>query len=317
MNWSRSTNLENQDGRNRFLPNSHAKPPKADRNSNDMGFFYCRPLSFLNNARPELALTGFAHEINIIHMISLKKLILNFAVVAFAATSANAALTNVWNFEFAPDPTEKEAGTGDTSGYNGWTTVAGVGWLAGNGLEAAQGAGDGIAGYFGGVNNSGATRRAHDGAHATFISTSPMINFATVSVTGPVLEIDFLAGNGNQEGAAAPTRRDTIGAPGALGQKGVALLNLTTNNYDAVYFHTAQGGATQTTSLSLADLTGAGVTQTDNYRLDFFENDDGSWGWTRLEEVRLDTNAVGPIPEPSSSAFLALIGLLAFTRRRK
>ena len=31
----------------------------------------------------------------------------------------------------------------------------------------------------------------------------------------------------------------------------------------------------------------------DNYQLDFLDNDDGSWGWTRLKEVRLDSTALG------------------------
>ena len=246
----------------------------------------------------------------------MKKSILKLsavAAIALGAVSANAALTNIWDFTAAP---EAEATPGEP-GYNGWTTVAGVGWLAGNGLEAAQADGDGVDGYFGGINATGSTRRAHDGAHATFISTSPLINFASVDMIDPVLEIDFLAGNGNQDGSPAPANRAAVTDPSsALGQKGVALLNLTTNNYDAVFFHGAQGGAVETTSLTLADLTGAGVTTTDNYRLDFFENDDGSWGWTRLSEVRLDTNAVGAIPEPSGVGLLGIAGLAFILRRR-
>jgi hypothetical protein len=236
------------------------------------------------------------------------------AVVSFtfSATSVSAAVTTIWDFTSAPE------GVAGGAGYNGWTTVQGEGWLAGNGLEAAQVAGDGIDAYFGGINTTGSTIRAHDGAHATFIATSPAINFATVDAIDPVLEIDFHAGNGNQEGSADPLNRAAIiaGLTTNAGQKGVALLNLSTGNYDAVFFHTAQGGATQTTSLTLADLTGAGVSTTDNYQLDFYEDDDGSWGWTRLEEVRLDPNAVVAVPEPSALGLLGLVGLAFILRRR-
>ena len=40
---------------------------------------------------------------------------------------------------------------------------------------------------------------------------------------------------------------------------------------------------------------------TDSYQLDFIENDDGGWGWTRMEEVRIDPLAIG---ENSSSTFV-------------
>lgn len=237
-------------------------------------------------------------------MTTLKKLILNFAVVAFAATSANAAVSVAWDFS--------------PGNEHGWSTVNGVSWLDPNGVTAGQADGDGIDGFFGNVNITGNTRYAHDGAHTNFLYRSPIINFGAVHPTDPVLEMDWFGGQGNQSGNADPSSPADIigGSTGGtqLGSKGLALLNLTTGNYDAVYYDSANGGGVETISLTLGDLTGAGVTTTDDYQLDFFETDDGSWGWTRLEEVRLDGNA---IPEPSSTSFFGLLGLLAFIRRRR
>ncbi|MFT5407581.1 MAG: hypothetical protein ACI9NC_000286, partial [Verrucomicrobiales bacterium] len=196
-----------------------------------------------------------------------------------------------------PDPPSGADLVWDFSPGNehGWTTINGVSWIADNGVEAAQADGDGIDAYFGGINASGNTRRSHDGAHVNLIYRSPVINFGGVDPIGSVLEIDFHAGNGNQDGTPDPFNPPAVGMGISTdaGQKGVGLLNLSTGNYDAVYFHGAQGGATETTSLTLDDLTGAGVSTTDNYQLDFYDNDDGSWGWTRLEEVRLDGAALG------------------------
>ncbi|MFT6178314.1 MAG: hypothetical protein ACJAQT_003642 [Akkermansiaceae bacterium] len=180
---------------------------------------------------------------------------------------------------------------------HGWTTVNGTAWFAGDGVGAGQADGGGIAGYFGGVNASGATRNAHDGAHVNFLFRSPTINFATVHPTDPVLEFDWFGGAGNPGGAADIANPTAVGLGGTVttdvGQKGLALLNLTTGDYDAIYYDPTNGNGTESFSLTQADLTGAGVSLTDDYQLDFFDNDDGGWGWTRLNEVRLDSTALG------------------------
>ena len=196
---------------------------------------------------------------------------------------------------------------------NGWTTVNGVSWLDGNGVEAGQANGVGD-------NATGNTRKGHDGAHTNFIYRSPTISFGSVHPTDPVLEIDWIGGGGNQDNIANPANPAAIigGSTTAGGSKGVALLNLATGDYDAVYYNTTQNNNIDTNSLTLTDLTTAGVSTTDNYQLDFFDTDDGSWGWTRMSEVRLDGNAVVTIPEPSSSALFGLAGftLICFRRRK-
>ena len=185
-------------------------------------------------------------------------------------------------------------------------------WLEPDGVEAGQA--NGVDG------NTGGTRKGHDGPHTNFIYRSPTISFGSVDATDPVLEIDWIGGTGNQDGIPNPANPAAIigGSSTAGGSKGVALLNLTTGDYDAVYYNTNDGNPGVTNSLTLTDLTTAGVSTTDDYQLDFFDTDDGSWGWTRMSEVRLDGNAVVTIPEPSSFALFGLAGftLLCFRRRK-
>jgi hypothetical protein len=236
----------------------------------------------------------------------MKKFILKLIAVAFSVTSANAA-TVTWAFS--------------PGNEHGWTTVNGVSWVGDDGVEAGQANGGGIADYFGGINTTGDTRRAHDGAHVNFLYRSPVVNFGTSSATDPVLEIDWFGGQGNQSVNLDPTNPAGVGLGGTVttdaGSKGLALLNLTTGNYDAVYYDPSNGNGVESISLTQADLTGAGVSLADNYQLDFFENDDGGWGWTRLDEVRIDSNAVAAIPEPSGSALFGLTALLALAFRRR
>ncbi len=165
-------------------------------------------------------------------------------------------------------------------------------WLDANGVEAGQA--EGIGG-----NDTGNTRRAHDGAHTNFIYRSPVINFASVDAAGSVIEFDFEGGAGNQDGGGDPLNPAAVGTgiTTAGGQKGLAFLNLTTGNYDAVYYDPTDGNGTEVISLTLADLTTTGVSLTDSYQLDFYDNDDGGWGWARLQEVRLDSAVLGAAAE--------------------
>ena len=197
----------------------------------------------------------------------------------------------VWNF--------------DADNEHGWTTVSGQAFLADNGVTAGQANGEGIDGFRGNVNG-GANRNAHDGAHTNFIYRSPIVNFGSASATGNVLEVDWFGGEGRGGNVALdPTSpAEIIGkTTGGTedGVKGLGLLNLTTGNYDAFSYKDGNGGGTQTKTFTLDQLTEAGVSLTDSYQLDFIENDDGGWGWTRMEEVRIDPLAIG---ENSSSTFV-------------
>ena len=242
--------------------------------------------------------------------MKIKQLVASIAGLAFATTSANAALT-LWDF--------------DVDVSHGWSAVQGEAFLAGNGVTAAQlngeGGREGDPNWRGGVNG-GASRNSHDGAHSTMIFRSPVLNFANASATGSVLEIDWFGGEGRGGNVTLdPTNPANIvaGQTSGLedGVKGMGLLNLSTGNYDALNYKTANGGGIETFTFSLAELEGAGVSMSDDYQLDFFESDDGGWGWTRLEAVRIDEAAVTGVPEPSSTMLLGLVGLLALVRRRK
>ena len=248
--------------------------------------------------------------------MKIKQLVASIAGIVFATSSASAALTS---WDFAAD------------NAHGWTSVQGTAFLADNGVTAGQPDGEGIDGFFGGINNSGSTRNAHDGAHPNLIFRSPVINFGAASTTDTVLEINWHGGAGKQDGtnpAADPTSimdptspADIIaGSTSGLedGMKGLGLLNLTTGNYDAYsYKDNGNGNGDDIEAFTLAQLQGAGVSLTDDYQLDFFETDDGGWGWTRLQAVNIDEAAITGIPEPSSTMLLGLVGLLAFVRRRK
>ena len=241
--------------------------------------------------------------------MKIKQLVASIAGLAFATTSANAALT-LWDFNNSSD---------------GWAAVQGSAFLADNGVTAGQlngeGGRDGDAGWRGGANG-GATRNSHDGAHSTMIFRSPNLNFANASAEGNVLEISWFGGEGKGGNVTMdPTSPANIVAGQTSGNedgvKGMGLLNLTTGNYDAYSYKAGNGGGTEVQGFTLAQLEGAGVSMTDDYALDFFENDDGGWGWTRLEAVSVDDAALTGVPEPSSTMLLGLVGLLAFVRRRK
>ena len=225
---------------------------------------------------------------------NLELLILASGTLALATTSAHSGTVPTWNFGNNGDGTTQ-----------GWTVTAGHFANDGNGIEPAQANGN----------------RAHDAAHPVAVLTSPTINFGSVHASDSVIDILWEGGQGNQEGSADPANLAAVtgyngGNTNNTGQKGIGFRNLTTGAYDLVDYDPQDGGGIQTGSYTLADLTAAGIDAGASYQLDFFTTDDGGWGWTRLNEVNLDANAIGAIPEPSAMALLALGGLALLRRRR-
>ena len=225
---------------------------------------------------------------------TLKLLVLVSGTLALATTSAHSGTVPTWNFGNNGDGTTQ-----------GWTVTAGHFANDGNGIEPAQANGN----------------RAHDAAHPVAVLTSPTINFGSVHASDSVIDILWEGGRGNQQDSADPANLAAVmnyngGNTNNTGQKGVGFRNLTTGAYDLVDYDPQDGGGIQTGSYTLADLTAAGIDVGASYQLDFFTTDDGGWGWTRLNEVNLDANAIGAIPEPSAMALLALGGLALLRRRR-
>ena len=172
-------------------------------------------------------------------------------------------LSGLWDFS-----------TGD---LQGWTVVSGSAAFDGNGVEAAD--------------RTGA--RAHDANHEVFVMTSPAISFRGTSPDANAVEIDWEGGQGNQDGLVDPANLEAVlnyngGSTNGGGQKGLGFRNLATGDYDFVAYDTENGGGVETQTFTLDDLVNDGIDANANYELDFFTTDDGGWGWTRLNAVRLD-----------------------------
>ncbi|MEC5129680.1 autotransporter-associated beta strand repeat-containing protein [Verrucomicrobiales bacterium BCK34] len=143
---------------------------------------------------------------------------------------------------------------------------------------------------------------AHDSIHETFIATSPAFTFDTA--TGTLLSVDFRGGDGSGSSQDNPGVVDQVftspeevlafngGRSELNGQKGLALLNTETGVYDAVIYPQRNNDIADTDDYTLADLNGTNVRAdvyangnfdiANVYQIQFFDNDDGSWGWTKL-----------------------------------
>lgn len=193
-------------------------------------------------------------------------------------------------------------------------------WTVLNGGEHFRaGDGDGMTP----ANSSGGF--AHDGGHETFLVESPefMLTGETVDGTNAMVWGSG-GGAGDQNGAGmqfadpAAVLAYNGGNSNSTGQKGLAFYNVGTGMYDAVLFNQGNGG-TDTYNLTTADLIAAGVDPTKAYRLHYYENDDGGWGWGQLNFVDIAVGPAREIPEPVTLALtgLAVSALGGYVRRRR
>ena len=204
--------------------------------------------------------------------------VLALALVMALGASAHAANID-WNFW--------HDGSGDP---NGWTVVKG-------GAHYRAGDGDGV------TPDNGSGGRGYDNDQVeTLLMQSPAFTFygdgGTTDGTNAMIWRTS-GGAGNQSSTPAPANPTAVinynsGVPNSTGQKGLAFLNTGTGAYDAVLFNQGDGG-NDTYNLTTTDLTNAGVDLTKEYRLHYYENDSGGWGWGQLNSVQIATNA-DPVP---------------------
>jgi|GEM_PF-4873495 len=169
---------------------------------------------------------------------------------------------------------------------NGWTVLHGEAHFRG-------GDGDGM------TPGNGSGGFAHDGGHTTFLVESPAFNFTGGTLDGTnTFRWVSSGGAGNQSGTAAPANQGSVigyngGNSNNGGQKGLAFLNTSTNSYDAVLFNSGNGG-TDTYNLTSSALMSAGLNLGQQYKLQYYEHDDGGWGWGQLNSVEV-AGAFGPV----------------------
>ena len=145
---------------------------------------------------------------------------------------------------------------------------------------------------------------AMDNGHPTFLFQSPEFKMTGATVDGTnALKVTFAGGAGDQNGDG-PGKFSNPGQVVAYnggnsnnaGQKGLAFYNVGTGQYDTTIFENDNGN-TDTRSYTPAQLSALGVDLGGTYRLHYFENDDGGWGWGQLNSLQVAAEESTP-PAP-------------------
>jgi len=175
---------------------------------------------------------------------------------------------------------------------NGWTTILGYETPPRAGYTSNDGGGVGPTGpsTYGGD-------RAWNNVHPNFLFESPAFNFDGSTLDGTnVLQIVSSGGSGQQGGSVAPYANPAAiptGNSTSSGLKGWAFLNTASGQYDATFFK-PNNNTGDVMNLTAAQLTAAGMDLGNQYKMHFYETDDGSWGWTQLNGVSIAGNT-GPV----------------------
>jgi hypothetical protein len=220
------------------------------------------------------------------HHRAAAALIACFAVLCFA----RASVAEIYDFSGAQN-------------LQGWAVLNGV-------ANFRTGDGGGM-----GPANPGNTDYAHDNAHVTFLVESPAFTFWNGLQPADNALIWITSGGAGDQANDGPAFANpaavlayNAGNSNEFGEKGLALLNTASGQYDAVLFKQGNGGI-DTNRVSASDLTAAGVNLAQTYKLQYYENDQVGWGWGQLNRVETGTAEPIVIP-PGPKLFDPLTGHL-------
>ncbi len=211
--------------------------------------------------------------------------------------AAGETLHDTFTYTVSDSGNQMDYDFGDPTNLYDWTILNGdVYFRNGNGDGVTPG--DGAGGYGWDWDQT-----------ENLLISSPSFEFdgSVLNGSSHVLRVEFAGGEGNENNHAAPDTPAQViagtdgtgvqgsgdGTPNSQGQKGMAILNTASGQYEVVIYDPASGGAIAFEEYTLADLQALATAQgstfsgTGTYQLHYFDNDEGGWGWGQLNQVQV------------------------------
>jgi len=192
---------------------------------------------------------------------------LTLAIVAGLLLVTGGTATAALDYDFEP---------GD---FQGWTFTNHVGWFM-NGDSAPPP-------YNVESANAAGTGRSHDGAHPTFIFTSP--EFYLDPGDNSDLTFQLIGGQSDEAFPAGYTLTQLLidhpNSENNSGYAGGALRNVATGEYFFEQHRGGSGASQEVKTITAAQLDT--LDQGAKYVLDFIDWNQGSWGWTQIDDVHI------------------------------